>query len=69
MTTTTRGTCTHLSSELIEELQGRVWCVRCDGYVLPDGSVQPRALVAAPPVKRTGRFERAMTKRIPFYKR
>jgi hypothetical protein len=66
---TTYGICTHLAGDLVEALGGRAWCVRCDGYVLADGSVQPRALVAAPPVKPMGRFERAMTRRIPFYRR
>ena len=69
MSVITRGKCSHLSSELLEQVEGRVWCVRCDGYVFPDGSVQPRALVATPPVKRAGRFERAMNARIPFSKR
>jgi hypothetical protein len=69
MTPTTHATCSHLSSDLLSELEGRVWCVQCDGYVYPDGRVLPRAKVGAPPVKRGGRFERAVGKRIPFYKR
>ena len=69
MAATIQGTCSHFSSELLDEVEGRVWCVRCDGYVFPDGSVLPRALVSAPPVKRPRRFERAVGKRIPFVKR
>jgi hypothetical protein len=58
VTVTTLGTCTHLSSSLVEHLGGRAWCVRCDGYVHADGSVVPRALVSRPPVKHPGRFKR-----------
>jgi len=46
----------------LEEVEGRVWCVTCDGYVLPDGTVQPRRFVSVPPVKRTRRFARVVDK-------
>ena len=60
MTPAADRTCSHLSADVLEELDERVWCVTCDGYVFPDGTVQPRRFVGAPPVKRTRRFARAV---------
>ncbi len=60
--------CSHLSADVLEELEGPLWCVRCDGYVFPDGTVRPRRFVGAPPVKRTRLFTRVVGKR-PVQKR
>jgi hypothetical protein len=60
MTPAADRSCSHLSPDLLEEVVGRVWCVTCDGYVLPDGTVQPRRFVSVPPVKRTRRFARVV---------
>jgi hypothetical protein len=68
MTPAADVTCSHLSRDLLEELDGPAWCVTCDGYVFPDGTVRPRRFVRAPPVKRARRFARVVGK-IPVDKR
>ena len=68
MTAAADGACSHLSPALLEELAGPVWCVTCDGYVSPDGTVRPRRFVGAPPVKRGRRFARVIGK-IPVQRR